>query len=104
MTRIYDALRKAETHRDRRAMSPEPEAPPPAPEPMPTWAASPSERPLVPLPMLGGVELSDDAARETTALRLNIENALSDRVTRSVLFTSAQGGEGTSTVALQFAQ
>ena len=33
--------------------------------------------PLVPLPLLGGVELGEDAARETTALRMNLENALS---------------------------
>ena len=104
MTRIYDALRKAETHRDRRVMNPAPEAPP-TPEPMAAWEQGPSEAsPLVPLPLLGGVELNDAAARETTALRLNLEHALSDRVTRSVMFTSAQGGEGTSTVSLQFAQ
>jgi Mrp family chromosome partitioning ATPase len=104
MTRIYDALRKAETHRDRRAVSPAPEAPPSPPEPVAGWSHAPEAGALVPLPMMGGVELGEDAARETTALRLNLENALSDRVTRAVLFTSAQGGEGTSTVALQFAQ
>ena len=100
MTRIYDALRKAET---RRAPGPAPE-PPPAQEPAPEWGQAPAEGGLVPLPLLGGVEMSDDAVRETTSLRLNLENALSDRVTRSVMFLSAQGGEGTSTVALQFAQ
>jgi Mrp family chromosome partitioning ATPase len=99
MTRIYDALRKAEF---RRPQEPAP-APPPAPEPVSVWE-EPAAGALAPLPLLGGVEMSEDAMRETTALRLNLENALSDRVTRSVMFLSAQGGEGTSTVALQFAQ
>src|SRR5262245_65715552 len=101
MTRIFDALRKAET---RRPPGPAPAETPAAPQPAPGWAPSPSETALVPLPLLGGVELSEDAARETTALRLNLENALADRVTRAVMFLSAQAGEGTSTVALQFAQ
>jgi len=96
MTRIYDALRKAEARRT--------PGPTPAPEPSPDWGQAPSNGALVPLPLLGGVEMSEDAVRETTALRLNLENALADRVTRSVMFLSAQGGEGTSTVALQFAQ
>jgi Mrp family chromosome partitioning ATPase len=100
MTRIYDALRKADT---RRPADPVP-APAPAPEPVSAWEPPSVEGALVPLPLLGGVEMSDDAVRETTALRLNLENALAERVTRSVMFLSAQGGEGTSTVALQFAQ
>ena len=98
MTRIYDALRKAEARQ-----SPAP-APAPAQEHVPGWGPAPADGALVPLPLLGGVEMTEDAVRETTALRLNLENALADRVTRSVMFLSAQGGEGTSTVALQFAQ
>jgi Mrp family chromosome partitioning ATPase len=101
MTRIYDALRRAES---RRPAEPTPAAPPAAQEPATGWDHAAVDSALVPLPLLGGVEMSDDAARETTALRLNLENVLSDRVTRSVMFLSAQGGEGTSTVALQFAQ
>ena len=100
MTRIYDALRKAEA---RRTPEPAPAAPPAQPSAT-DWDQAPSEGTLAPLPLLGGVEMSEDAARETMALRLNLENALSDRVTRSVMFLSAQAGEGTSTVALQFAQ
>ena len=98
MTRIYDALRKAEARQ-----SPAP-SPAPAQEPAPGWGHAPAGGALVPLPLLGGVEMTEDAVRETTALRLNLENALADRVTRAVMFVSAQGGEGTSTVALQFAQ
>jgi non-specific protein-tyrosine kinase len=103
MTRIYDALRKAEA---RRPPEPLAAAPPPAQAQAQAtgWDHATAESALMPLPLLGGVEMSEDAARETTALRLNLENALADRVTRSVMFVSAQGGEGTSTVALQFAQ
>jgi non-specific protein-tyrosine kinase len=101
MTRIFDALRKAE---GRRPPEPAPAAPAPAPEPAPGWGLAPSDSPLVPLPLLGGVDVSEDAARENMALRLNLENALAERVTRAVMFLSAQAGEGTSTVALQFAQ
>ena len=101
MTRIFDALRKAE---GRRPPEPAPAPPAPAPEPAPGWGLAPSDSPLVPLPLLGGVDVSEDAARENMALRLNLENALAERVTRAVMFLSAQAGEGTSTVALQFAQ
>jgi len=101
MTRIFDALRKAE---GRRPPEPAPAPPAAAPEPAPGWGLAPSDSPLVPLPLLGGVDVSEDAARENMALRLNLENALAERVTRAVMFLSAQAGEGTSTVALQFAQ
>ena len=97
MTRIYDALRKAETSRERLGG-------PPAPGDEPNWSHASTDRAFVPLPLLGGVDLNEDALRETTALRLNLENVLADRVTRTVMFSSAQPGEGTSTVALQFAQ
>jgi Mrp family chromosome partitioning ATPase len=101
MTRIFDALRKAE---GRRPPEPTPAAPAPAQEPAPGWGQAPSDTQLQPLPLLGGVDVSEDAARENMALRLNLENVLAERVTRAVMFLSAQAGEGTSTVALQFAQ
>jgi len=97
MTRIYEALRKAESSRERTGA-------PRAGEGAPGWTSPSSDATLVPLPLVGGVDLTEDAIRENTALRLNLENALADRVPRSVMFSSAQGGEGTSTVALQFAQ
>jgi Mrp family chromosome partitioning ATPase len=50
------------------------------------------------------VDLNEDAIRETTALRLSLEGAVPDRAVRAVMFSSAQSGEGTSTVSLQFAQ
>jgi hypothetical protein len=99
MTRIYDALRKAETHRDRRAMNPVPEAPP-SPEPMAAWEQSAPEAGALVPPLLGGVELSDAAAADHHAAW---PSTRLDRVTRAVMFTSAQTA-GTSAVSLQFAQ
>jgi Mrp family chromosome partitioning ATPase len=37
-------------------------------------------------------------------LRISLEAALTQRIPRTVMFLAAQGGEGTSTVAAQFAQ
>jgi Mrp family chromosome partitioning ATPase len=92
MTRIFDALKKAETGRPRLGALPGGE---------PAWGRV--EAPA-PLPLAGGLELGGEEMREATALRVNLETALPDRVMRAVLFVSAQAGEGTSTVALQFAQ
>jgi Mrp family chromosome partitioning ATPase len=96
MTRIFEALRKRESGR------PRPGASPREPEPAPRWGRD--EPVPSALPLLGGVDLTEDAIRETSALRVNLEGALPDRAVRSILFLSAQAGEGTSTVALQFAQ
>ncbi len=68
------------------------------------FAYAPDDPALAPLPLLGGVDLSEDAIRATTSLRLTLEATLADRTVRAVMFSSAQAGEGTSTVALQFAQ
>lgn len=104
MTRIFDALKKAESSRQRSGLGPAPMGVAPGHEPSTAWGRSQGDPALSPLPLVGGVELTEDAFRETTALRLNIESALGERATRAVMFASAQGGEGTSTVALQFAQ
>jgi Mrp family chromosome partitioning ATPase len=92
MTRIFDALKKAETGRPRLGALPGGE---------PAWGRV--EVPA-PLPLAGGLELGQEEMREANALRVNLETALPDRALRAVLFVSAQAGEGTSTVALQFAQ
>jgi len=102
MTRIFEALRKRETGRER--AGPSPRGLPAEPEPSRAWGRVRSDAEPLGLPLVGGVELTDEAARETTALRVNLEGALPDRALRSILFSSAQSGEGTSTVALQFAQ
>jgi Mrp family chromosome partitioning ATPase len=107
MTRIFDALKKAE------AALPVP-APAPAPGPVPPPGA-PASRGTVTrmplpegargaLPLLGALEVGDEIVREMTTLRVGIESVLRDRQPRIVMFVSPQGGEGTSTVALQFAQ
>lgn len=103
MTRIYDALKKAESSRQRLGLGPAPLGPPPGMSVPPAWGHAGDQVPA-PLALLGGVELTEDAIRETTALRVNLENILADRSPRSLMFTSSQGGEGTSTVALQFAE
>jgi len=102
MTRIFDALRKAESTRPPLAMNPAPA--PPAREPGSGWGHRATEPAILSLPLLGGVDLSEDAIRATSALRVSLEGALPDRAMRSIMFVSAQGGEGTSTVTLQFAQ
>ncbi len=100
MTRIFDALKKAEAARESLAPAAGPHAPAPA-------ARAPMPRPVGeggPLPLLGGVEMVDETMREMAALRVSLESALRDRSPRVVMFLSPQGGEGTSTVTLQFAQ
>jgi non-specific protein-tyrosine kinase len=104
MTRIYDALKKAESSRQRLGLGPAPIAPLPGSSPPPSWGSTGPDQAPAPLPLLGGVDLTEDAIREVTALRVNLESVLADRSPRALMFTSSQGGEGTSTVALQFAQ
>ncbi len=104
MTRIYDALKKAESNRERLGLGPAPLSSPPEQPLAPGWGNTSTDAPLAPLPLVGGVELGEDAIRETSALRVNLESVLVDRVPRSLMFLCAQAGEGTSTVALQFAQ
>lgn len=104
MTRIYDALKKAESKREHLGLGRAPIGMPPGHDPDTGWGHTPADPAFTPLPMLGGVDLNDDAVRETTALRVNLESALPDRALRAIMFSSAQAGEGTSTVSLQFAQ
>jgi Mrp family chromosome partitioning ATPase len=52
----------------------------------------------------GAAELPADVEREMTGLRISLETALTQRIPRIVMFIASQGGEGTSTVAAQFAQ
>lgn len=104
MTRIFEALKKAQSSRERMGLGPAPVPPAAGPEPVPGWGRPAPGTATPALPLVGGVELTEEAARETGALRVALEAALPDRAPRSILFVSAQGGEGTSTVSLQFAQ
>lgn len=108
MTRIFDALKKAEASR---------QAPPLAPANVSPLPGSPAaqvpglratvrahEAVRVALPLLGAAAMPEDVVREMMSLRVTLDVTLRDRTPRIVLFTSPQGGEGTSSIVLQFAQ
>jgi Mrp family chromosome partitioning ATPase len=111
MTRIFDALRKAEAARAH-PPGPAPVTPLPTPHAATAHAAARAASPARPapdalrvaLPVVGAVDLGDDVLREMSSLRVSLEAALGERTCRVVMFTSPQGREGTTTVALQFAQ
>jgi Mrp family chromosome partitioning ATPase len=94
MTRIFDAWKKS----DATSQSPVPGHG----VPVPTGRASEIARDS--LPLLGALPISEDVLREMSALRVTLESTLAGRSPRVVMFLGPQGGEGTSTVALQFAQ
>jgi Mrp family chromosome partitioning ATPase len=113
MTRIFDALRKAEAFRGPRSSpAPVPAAPAPggpgatypAPVSMGRGGARPgmSGGPVV-VPFASAPELPEDVVRAMTSLRVTLESALAERSPRIVMFLSSQAGEGTTTVATQFA-
>lgn len=101
MTRIFDALRKTQSAREPVALPPTPAVLQPV-RPGASGRPAPERLDVVPLAPSGA--LDDEAARELSALRVSLEGALVARVPRAVIFVSAQPGDGTSTVALQFAQ
>ena len=110
MTRILDALRKAESTRGDVVHSAPPAstAAPPAAERPACVAVEPppvmqEARPAI-VPFGPSAALPADVVREMTGLRVSLEVALTQRIPRSVMFLASQGGEGTSTVAAQFAQ
>lgn len=104
MTRIFDALKKAEASRQPGAHAPAPVAPVPSPSGALRAPARAAEARRAALPLLGGIVLPPEVVREMMSLRVTLEVTLRDRSPRIVMFASPQGGEGTSTVALQFAQ
>ncbi len=110
MTRIFDALKKAEASRPPAAYPVTPITPLPPPPGHAAGARTASVARPAPeswrgaLPLLGALEMTDEVIREMTALRISLEATLRDRSPRIVMFLSPQGGEGTSTVLLQFAQ
>lgn len=108
MTRLFDALRKA---RSSGGLAPVPLAPAYAvPESratrplleLPTVPIETARRSIVRLPV--ATALPTDVTREMASLRVRLEAMLSERIPRVVMFVAAQGGEGTSSVAAQFAQ
>jgi Mrp family chromosome partitioning ATPase len=120
MTRIFDALRKARFHAPP-SVAPPPPAPAAPPFVIPA-ARSQSHgaplafaalgevaapRPMLPPPALVSLPslppMGEDVLREMGTLRVHLESALTARTPRTVILVSAQGGEGTTTVATQFA-
>ena len=107
MTRIFDALKKAEASRQATPIAPAAMNPLPSAT-LPHAASRPPARAMEPwrvaLPLLGSVPMTEEVLREMMSLRVTLEVTLRDRTPRIVMFASPQGGEGTSTIALQFAQ
>ena len=114
MTRIFDALRKARAHGIPSAAPAPPVPVLPVARPTlggpvglaPAVEAAPP-RPLLPPPDLRALPalppMGDDVLREMGTLRVHLESALPDKNPRTVMLVSAQGGEGTTTVATQLA-
>lgn len=114
MTRIFDALRKAQAAGA--AFGAKASSPPThsqvTPLPTPAHAAIAArgampraiEGRLTGMALQGSVEQPDDVVREMTTLRISIESALPEHTQRVIAFASSQSGEGSSTVAMQFAQ
>lgn len=68
------------------------------------WPAASDDGGRLIVALDGLAELPADVVREMTGLRISLEAALTQRIPRIVMFIASQGGEGTSTVAAQFAQ
>jgi hypothetical protein len=115
MTRIFDAMRKAQAQRGTAAIFPPPPPVvvphPPGPvavpvavvRPVPAPPSALSRGPLPDVEVVSGSELPEAVTREMNTLRIGIESALEDRIQRVIVFMGSQGGEGTTTVAAQFA-
>lgn len=108
MSRIFDALKKAESSRAHAVPQVSPIAPSAHAGGSSAAASRPQARPgearALVLPLLGSLPLADDVLREMSTLRVSLESALGDRLPRVIAFLGPQGREGASTVALQFAQ
>lgn len=108
MTRIFDALKKAEASRQAAPHAPAAMNPLPSPSSAHAQNLRPQGRSAeswgVALPLLGSLPMPEEVAREMMSLRVTLDVTLRDRTPRIVMFTSPQGGEGTSSIALQFAQ
>jgi Mrp family chromosome partitioning ATPase len=111
MTRIFDALKKAEASRPGAVpVAPKPQPAQPAPMPASVLRgpstpgssrAARAERTPISRAIVAAA-LPEEIQREMSSLRVALESALDERGPRVVAFFSAQGGEGTSTVAAQF--
>jgi len=112
VTRIFDALKKAQV-RPPQAVPTPPAAMPSAPRPLspfprpapPAMTGHPAAARFAPrhesLAEIG--ELGDDVARQMMSLRVGIESALGPNLPRTILILSSRAGEGATTVACQLA-
>lgn len=99
MTRIFEALKKSQ-------VPPEPVAFPAQGAAAPIQSVPRAAHPAGRAPRVDGYAappLSEDLAREMSALRISIESVLEERSSRTILFMSSVAREGTSTVAAEFA-
>jgi len=110
MSRLFQALKKAEAMPSvvresapspSRASAAAPVAVPPLAPPMVRPLGTQSARE----PILAAVRagLPEQVLREMTSLRVNLESQFPNRKPITIAVTGAQGGEGVSTVAAQFA-
>ena len=99
-TSHYATARAYEAERyERTAYAEPPSLAPVYPEPPTEAPYAPAPRVAQPLPGIPG-----DFHRELAALRFTLENALPGRTTRVVQFAAAVSGEGTTSVAANFAR
>jgi Mrp family chromosome partitioning ATPase len=106
MTRIFEALKKAQGQAAALPFPPAAEPPLPRAAVMPRPAAAAATAELRIAPAIGVVPttpLPDEVVREMTALRIGLESALETRTTRIVMFLGSMSGEGATTIASQFA-
>lgn len=102
MSKMFDSMRRAEDERRKSAEG----------EKKPVESAEPSAQrtPRMPVDGLGSerlarnTEFSDELLRQLGILRNSIEVELAGKTKRVILFTSAMAGEGTTTIAANFAK
>ncbi|HET6462554.1 MAG TPA: hypothetical protein VFH33_02040, partial [Candidatus Krumholzibacteria bacterium] len=127
MSKMFDALRRAESERKRKQedSSPAPAALERVPTPAPARDATPPEAPsmsraprreapstvapltpapVLPVPALGADPFPREMLRELGILRNAIESRLDKKTGRVLMFTSAMHGEGATTLALGYAR
>jgi len=117
MTRIFDALKKAQPTRPTAVPPLSQVTSPAAATGAPYFGASaarpiPAEAPggfaarsvesRSGYPLVDTVELNEDIERQMISLRMHLESALGERTPRVVSFHSSQSGEGTSSIVQQF--
>ena len=94
MSEMFDAMKRAEDERRKRAER----------TPVSDHVEYRQRRSAAPQPVARPVGSANRLLRELGILRNSIEVAMAGKSKRSILFTSANGGEGTTTVATNFAK